>query len=221
GDSAELWMTDPAANVARGQLLAFAPDCHIKVVAAETRNAYDAPVTLCRTLLVTEDYVLDRFQCRGESHRWDYALHPSAAVETSLELQNRDGVLGVAHGMKEVRNVRDAVLPGAGTQLFWGGCAAWVWCSTPARLALGTNPAPQGKPNVTLVLTQFGEDIDYCSLFYRRSFQPRVAIESDRVRLATESFADSVSFTPEGVLWQRQESGGRGFEERVLNRGTV
>jgi hypothetical protein len=215
GDSAELWMTDPSANPARGQLLTFAPRQDVKIVAAQTTNAYDVPVTLRRTLLVTQHYVLDRFQCSGDRHRWDYALHPSTSVETSLELQNREGVLGEAHGMREVHNVREAVLPTVGAQLSWGNCAAWVWCSTPARLSIGTNPALAGQPDMTVVLTQHGDNIEYCSLFHRRSLQPQITIEPGRVRIETEVFNDLVSFTPEGVLWQHRESGGRVIEEQV------
>jgi hypothetical protein len=205
GDSDYEWMTHIFADVPRGELLAFHTSGVLKAVAAQTTNAYDAPATLRRALLMTPEYVLDQFVCAGaEEHRWDYALHPTAPIESTLPLLPASEPLDEKHGLKLARNVCGAALPPEGTPLRWGDFAGWLWCSGSAQLHTGETPSPSTTPGVVMLLTQRGRAVEYRGVFSRRADAVQVEPAGATLRISGAGFADTVRFAADSIAWTRE-----------------
>jgi len=208
GASIEAYEIDRSTNPATGKLLAFASHDTLQAVAAETTNAWEFPVRLRRLLLVTPEYVFDRFEGSGErEHRWDYALHPSTPVATTLALEPTEGSLGPIGGMSLIGNLQSAALPDDGTTLRWGNYAAWVSASSAAQLHIGTCPSLPDQPNITLALTQHGQEVEYRTVFHRAALEVKVQSEAQQVVIEGDGFIDTISFGESEVHWQRLANG--------------
>jgi hypothetical protein len=204
GDSDYIWMTHPGGDVPRGHLLAFEAGEKVKVVTAQTSNACGSSITLRRTLLVTEAYVLDDFECEAaEEHRFDYALHPHAPVECALQFHPAKGRRSKP-GLGSVENLRAAPVAATGVPLTWGNCAAWLWCSGPAQMALGEAPSPTNSPGAALFLTQQGSLCRFRSVFTRSATSLQSQCRDSAVLINGEGFADVVTFGASGLTWSRQ-----------------
>lgn len=202
GRSEEAYEIDRSPDAACGHLLAFNSRQLIKVVAAESTNAYDFPVRLRRVLIVTSDYVFDRFECEGEhEHRWDYMLHPNATVSNSSPFCPQEAGLTETPGMRLMQNVTGWKVPEAGALLTWDRFAVQVCGAT--DLYIGTGPALPGEPDVTVALTQHGFRADYRSVFYRSATKLTMQSHENQVVIETPEYSDAILWHDTGVLWRR------------------
>lgn len=111
-NSSGLWNTDGALT-SRGQLDAYVPGPTMQLAKASTIEVYPG-VSLERTLLVTDTYVLDLYDAVSDkSHTYDWVIHVDGALSHTDEFDSVNRPLGPKDGAQfiTIEKERSAVAP--------------------------------------------------------------------------------------------------------------